>query len=125
MPAAFAAATHWCASRSVGLNSLGSSCPSPHSRSVKVFMLKWTNAEISSRCQAIWRGAGRTATALATTVPGESWGERQMFCENANAEERPSDRIITSTDLLVDTFIGSFLNKQRETFWTLRIGCDH
>ena len=36
-----------------GSKSFGSSVPSPHSRSVKVFMPKWTKAWNSSACQAI------------------------------------------------------------------------
>ena len=74
MPAPLTASTHWSASSSVGLKSFGSSVPSPHSRSVKVFMPKWTKAWNSSSCQATCRGYGTTRAAFASSCAIESFG---------------------------------------------------
>jgi hypothetical protein len=96
-PAALAARTHCRQSSWVGLNSFSSSLPSPHSRSVNVFIPKWTKAETSSRCHAICRGVGRTSTALDSTDSNESSGERRIVC--ATAEVTPSDNIIVNPSL--------------------------
>ncbi len=74
MPAASTASTHCPASKSDGSKSFGSSVPSPHSRSVNVFMPKWTKAWNSRACQRSCRSDGTTRAAFAASPAGVSVG---------------------------------------------------
>ena len=58
MPPAFRSLMMASASKSVGAKMFGSSSPSPHSRPVKVFTVKWRKAQVSMRCQRNWRSLG-------------------------------------------------------------------
>ena len=122
MPADLAARTHWRASSSVGLNCAGFSVPSPHSRSVKVFMPKWMKAEISSRCQAICRGVGRTSDGLGNYGVQSSPGVKDGHF--ANTQSRlPSDRPTISPTLLNRRFMRT--TPKQELDKTIQRGLTH
>ena len=72
MPALLHVETHWSASKAVGLNSLGSSLPSPQSRSVNVFTPKWAKQVNSISCQASCCLVGVTWAALRKASRGTS-----------------------------------------------------
>ena len=57
-PASFRTRAHWRQSNAVGAKSMGLSVPSPHSRSVKVFTVKWRNAVLPRRYHSICRSWG-------------------------------------------------------------------
>ena len=69
IPASRMTFTHWRASNAVGLKTEGLSVPVPHSRFVKVFVPKWTNAMNSRSCQLICRGEGTTCAAFRMMSP--------------------------------------------------------
>jgi len=75
MPAALKACTHCRASKSIGLKRAGDSLPSPHSRSVNVFMPKCANAMNSRACQSSWFGEGTTREAFETMLSSGSPGQ--------------------------------------------------
>ena len=58
-PASRATRAHCRGSKRSGRKMAGSSVPSPHSRSVKVFTPKWRKSASSSCCQRSWEGDGR------------------------------------------------------------------
>src|SRR5207247_2798594 len=58
MPAALNADTMALGSKSGGLNTFGSSSPSPPSLSVKVFTVKWRKPQVSSACHRSCRADG-------------------------------------------------------------------
>ena len=93
IPAALKTCTHWRASKSVGLKRAGDSFPSPHSRSVNVFMPKCAKAMNSRACQASWFGEGDDAGRLVRRCASSgSPGAMVTYRTDAGAAAAPDAR---------------------------------